>query len=93
MERLALNRVSAEQELDAIERAVNGIFDPEYRLILIDKYLLTYPKTDCDIYTNLGYEKSQYYNMLDNALISFSELYKEECCLLRNWKKAGINME
>lgn len=30
VERLALNRVSAEQELDAIERAVNGIFDPEY---------------------------------------------------------------
>ncbi|MEE3742572.1 ArpU family phage packaging/lysis transcriptional regulator [Streptococcus dysgalactiae] len=88
VERLALNRVSAEQELDAIERAVNGIFDPEYRLILIDKYLLTYPKTDCDIYTKLGYEKSQYYNMLDNALMSFSELYKEGMLLVEKLEKS-----
>ncbi|QBX23970.1 hypothetical protein Javan170_0029 [Streptococcus phage Javan170] len=85
---MAINRVSAEQELDAIERAVNGIFDPEYRLILIDKYLLTYPKTDCDIYTNLGYEKSQYYNMLDNALMSFSELYKEGVLLVEKLEKS-----
>ncbi|MGY5313595.1 ArpU family phage packaging/lysis transcriptional regulator, partial [Streptococcus pyogenes] len=54
----------------------------------IDKYLLTYPKTDCDIYTNLGYEKSQYYNMLDNALMSFSELYKEGVLLIEKLEKS-----
>ncbi|HEP5589437.1 TPA: ArpU family transcriptional regulator, partial [Streptococcus pyogenes] len=53
VERLALNRVSAEQELDAIEQAVSMILEPERRRILYDKYLAPYKKADKVIYTEL----------------------------------------
>ncbi|MDG3141436.1 ArpU family transcriptional regulator [Streptococcus suis] len=77
VERLAINRVDAESELAAIEMAVNGVFSPMHRRILIDKYLRTLPKKDYDICAEIGYEKSQYYNMVDNALLAFAEAYRE----------------
>lgn len=77
VERLAINRVDAESELIAIENAVSGLFEPMHRRLLIDKYLLTKPKRDYEICLEIGYEKSQYYDMIDNALLAFAEAYRE----------------
>ncbi|SUO71006.1 ArpU family phage packaging/lysis transcriptional regulator [Streptococcus pyogenes] len=77
VERLALNRVSAEQELDAIEQAVSMILEPERRRILYDKYLAPYKKVDKVIYTELCMSESFYYDTLDIALLAFAELYRE----------------
>ncbi|WP_159796490.1 ArpU family phage packaging/lysis transcriptional regulator [Streptococcus halichoeri] len=77
VERLALNRVSAEQELDAIEQAVSMIIEPEKRRILYDKYLATHKKQDKAIYTELCMSESFYYDTLDIALLAFAELYRE----------------
>lgn len=76
VEYLAINRVTAIDELEAIEHAVSSILNLEYRKILIDKYLLTYPKEDYVIYRELGYEKTQYYDMLGKALVAFAEIYR-----------------
>ncbi|MDE7507663.1 ArpU family transcriptional regulator, partial [Streptococcus agalactiae] len=51
VECLALNRVSAEQELEAIEQSVSMILEPEKRRILYDKYLSPYKNADKVIYT------------------------------------------
>ena len=39
VERLAINRVDAMAELDAIEFAINNLHDPMYRRILFERYL------------------------------------------------------
>ncbi|WP_305143973.1 ArpU family phage packaging/lysis transcriptional regulator, partial [Streptococcus agalactiae] len=66
-ERLALNRVSAEQELEAIEQSVSMILDPEKRRILYEKYLSPYKNADKVIYTELCMSESFYYDTLDAA--------------------------
>ena len=43
VERLAINRVDAESELEAIEYAVSHLFDPMHRKLLHDRYLMAYP--------------------------------------------------
>ena len=77
VERLALNRVSAEQELEAIEQSVSMILEPEKRRILYDKYLSPYKNADKVIYTELCMSESFYYDTLDAALLAFAELSRE----------------
>ena len=76
VERLAINRVTAEMELEAIERAVNALVEPVYRRVLVEKFLLVYPKADEVIYRRLGYERSRYYELVDEALLAFAEAYR-----------------
>ncbi len=82
VERLALNRVDAQAELEAIEYAVGHLFDPMYRKLLNDRYLMSYPKSHYEIREEIGYEKSQYYDMISNALLAFAELYRGSCLVV-----------
>lgn len=77
VERLAINRVDAESELEAIENAFNGLFYSEYRRIIYDKFLNPFKKPDREIYTELCMSESTYYDELENALLAFAELYRE----------------
>lgn len=90
VERLALNKTVADQELEAIEQAVSRLFDPVHRRILYDKYLKTWQKPDVVIYTELGYERSRYYEMLDNALIAFAEQYREASLVVEKRTNTGL---
>lgn len=76
IERLAIRKVDAEMELDAIEQAVSELHDPYYRRILFEKYLDKYRKKDQTIYTALAISESSYYETLDKALLAFAELYR-----------------
>lgn len=76
IEKLAIRKVDAEMELDAIEQAVSELHDPYYRRILFEKYLDKYRKKDQTIYTALSISESSYYETLDKALLAFAELYR-----------------
>lgn len=76
IEKLAIRKVDAEMELDAIEQAVSELHDPYYRRILFEKYLNKYRKKDQTIYTALAISESSYYEILDKALLAFAELYR-----------------
>lgn len=79
VERLAINKTDAEAELEAIEYAVTHLLDPMHRRMLHDKYMVSCPKTHFEIREEIGYEKSQYYDMISDALLAFAELYRGSC--------------
>ena len=76
VEKLAIRKVDAELELDAIEQAVSGLHDPIYRRILFEKYLQWDCKKDEAILMDLSLSESSYYDILDRALMAFAELYR-----------------
>lgn len=76
VEKLAIRKVDAEMELDAIEQAVSGLHDPLYRRILFEKYLQLSCKKDETIATDLSLSESSYYDILDKSLMAFAELYR-----------------
>ena len=82
VERLAINRVDAEAELEAIEYAVGHLFDPMHRKLLHDRYLMTHHKSHFEIREEIGYEKSQYYELSSSALLAFAELYRGSCLVV-----------
>lgn len=77
VERLAINRVDAMAELDAIEFAINNLHDPMYRRILFERYLKNKVLSDLSIYDSLFLSESQYYDYKRAALLAFAELYRE----------------
>ena len=76
VEKLAIRKVDAEIELDAIEQAVSRLHDPLYRRILFEKYLQWNCKKDETIATDLSLSESSYYDILDKSLMAFAELYR-----------------
>lgn len=76
VEKLAIRKVDAELELDAIEQAVSELHDPYYRRIIYEKYLVWHRKKDETIYNELAISESSYYEILDKALLAFAELYR-----------------
>lgn len=76
VEKLAIRKVDAEMELDAIEQAVSGLHDPLYRRILFEKYLQWNCKKDETIAMDLSLSESSYYDILDKSLMAFAELYR-----------------
>lgn len=76
VEKLAIRKVDAEMELDAIEQAVSELHDPYYRRIIYEKYMVWYRKKDETIYNELSISESSYYEILDKALLAFAELYR-----------------
>ncbi|MFS9006252.1 ArpU family phage packaging/lysis transcriptional regulator [Streptococcus oralis] len=76
VEKLAIRKVDAEMELDAIEQAVSGLHDPLYRRILFEKYLQWDCKKDESIAMDLSLSESSYYDILDKSLMAFAELYR-----------------
>lgn len=77
VENIAIRRVDAMAELEEIEQAVSRLLKPAYRYILFAKYLQNEPELDFVIYTQLGFEKTTYYELLDNALLAFAEQYRD----------------
>ena len=76
VEKLAIRKVDAEIELDAIEQAVSRLHDPLYRRILFEKYLQWNCKKDETIAMDLSISESSYYDILDKSLMAFAELYR-----------------
>ena len=76
VEKIAIRKVDAEIELDAIEQAVSGLHDPLYRRILFEKYLQWNCKKDETIAMDLSLSESSYYDILDKSLMAFAELYR-----------------
>lgn len=76
VEKLAIRKVDAEIELDAIEQAVSNLHDPLYRKILFEKYLQWDCKKDEVISRDLAISESSYYDILEKALMAFAELYR-----------------
>lgn len=76
VEKLAIRKVDAEMELDAIEQAVSELHDPYYRRIIYEKYLVWHRKKDETIYNELSISESSYYEILNKALLAFAELYR-----------------
>ncbi len=82
VEKLALNHVEAENELEAIEYSVSNILQPELRLILIYKYLKPHPLSREEIMELIGYEETRYHELLNIALVSFAEIYRKGILLV-----------
>lgn len=84
VERLAINRVDAYSELEAIEFAVNNLLNPTHRRILYEKYLFSGKRYDFEIYSGLYLSEASFYIELSNALLSFAEQYRSGCLLVEN---------
>ena len=83
VERLAINRVDAESELEAIEYAINNLLNPTHRRILFEKYLYAGKRYDFEIYSNLYLSEASFYIELNDALLSFAEQYRNGCLLVK----------
>ena len=77
VERLALRKVQAEQELEEIEQALSRMFNSHYRLILYRKYLEFPTSTNYMIGQELGVESTYFQKMLRNALLAFAHSYRD----------------
>lgn len=76
VERLAISKVDAESELDAIEQAISAIDNEMYRYILTSKYIQRQSLTNIQIADNLGYAKTRYTELQGYALLAFAEAYR-----------------
>ncbi|MCW6663938.1 transcriptional regulator [Aerococcaceae bacterium NML190073] len=76
IEKHIARQVSAQQELERIEEAINSVIGSYERQVLIEKYCKRYDKTDIAIYMDLGYTESEFYRLLDRALYEFAETYR-----------------
>ena len=77
VENIAVRRVDALNELEAIEQAVNGLYRPDYRRILIEKYLEFPPKPNWQIAQSIGFERTAFQELLNNSILAFAELYRD----------------
>ena len=81
---------TAVKELEYMEQAINSIYDPYLRRILVLKYCDKRNLSDVYIYTDLGYEEREFYRLMDKALYSFAECYKHGS-LITFYGGAGID--
>lgn len=75
-EQMVIRRVSAQQELELMASAINRLSDLNLSQILIERYCRVRFRQDKAIYPSLGYSESEYYRLLDRALLEFAEAYK-----------------
>ena len=75
VESMVLRRVSAQQDLELIAKAINNLSDMEYTRILVERYCRK-KREDYSIYSELGYSSSEYYRILNKALLEFAESYQ-----------------
>ncbi|MBM7635575.1 ArpU family phage packaging/lysis transcriptional regulator [Streptococcus saliviloxodontae] len=74
VERLALTKVSAEQELEEIKKAIDLLTEPIYKEILKCKYYKR--QKDFITFTELDYSEAMFYILLNKALIEFAFAYR-----------------
>lgn len=65
---------TARSYMDKIEQAVNKIRDPYYRQVIVEKYIKS-NVSDIAIYMDLGYSSTEFYRLLDKAMIEFAHYY------------------
>lgn len=75
VEDMVIRRVSAQQDLEVIAKAINSLSDSEYTRILIERYC-SGKRKNYSVYPSLGYSSSEYYRMLNRALLEFAESYQ-----------------
>ncbi len=76
VENMVIRRLEAQQELEYFTTAINELSDRHYSQVLIMKYCQPLRMPDYRIYNSLGYSESEYYRMLERALLEFAEGYK-----------------
>lgn len=86
-----IQRVQAQNEADAIIKAINAIIDPYTRQVLIEKYCKWHVKSDKAIYMDLGYSESEFYRILERGAIEFAENYKSGKLLV--FRKFGRHLQ
>ncbi|MCE2078540.1 ArpU family phage packaging/lysis transcriptional regulator [Streptococcus thermophilus] len=77
VENIAVRRVDALNELEAIEQAVSGLYRPDYRRILIEKYLAYPPQPNWKIAQAIGFERTAFQELLNHSILAFAELYRD----------------
>lgn len=65
---------TARRYMDKIEQAVNKIRDPYRRQVIVEKYIKS-NVSDIAIYMDLGYSSTEFYRLLDKAMIEFAHYY------------------
>ena len=81
-ESLVTRKVTAEQDSQAIIRAINALSDRHYSQILIECYCRNRKQYNIEVYMGLGYSESEYYRMRERAILEFAENYKNGECLV-----------
>ncbi|MCL0330647.1 ArpU family phage packaging/lysis transcriptional regulator [Apilactobacillus xinyiensis] len=64
--------IGAKSKCSKIREAIDNIGNERYRIILHDKYLID-GISDTEIYTNMHFGKTTFYNILKKALIAFAQ--------------------
>ena len=81
-ESMVTRKVAAEQDLQAIVRAINALSDRHYSQILIECYCRNRKQYNIEVYMDLGYSESEYYRMREQAILEFAENYRNGECLV-----------
>lgn len=84
-ENAVVRKVTAEQELVKISKAINKL-NAYDRQLIFDKYMDKRELTDTDIYLNYNVSSSSFYRELDKALLKFAEAYENGVLVAEIWE-------
>ena len=76
VETLTLRRMNAINELEAIEEAHRNIIDERYRVIIYRRFLQSTPAPNWVIAQELGYARTKFQELVNEACLSFAENYR-----------------
>ena len=76
VETLAVRRMSAINELEAIEEAHRNIVDKRYRVIIYRRFLQHPPAPNWVIGQELGYARTRFQELVNLACLAFAENYR-----------------
>lgn len=65
---------TARSYMDKIEQSINKIHDPYLRQVIVEKYIKS-NVSDIAVYMDLGYSSTEFYRLLDKAMIEFAHYY------------------
>lgn len=81
-ENTVTRKAAAEQDLQAIVRAINALSNRHYSQILIECYCRNRKQYNIEVYVDIGYSESEYYLMREVAILEFAENYRNGECLV-----------
>lgn len=76
VETMTVRRMSAINELEAIEEAHRNIVDKRYRVIIYRRFLQHPPAPNWVIGQELGYAKTRFQELVNLACLAFAENYR-----------------
>lgn len=74
VEKYVVRKMHAEQKIEKIERAINSMNDAFLRQVIIKRFCENYD-SNIAIYIDLEYSETEFYRVLDKALLLFAECY------------------